>query len=150
MQQLEGPAPDELRRLWGAWVAQHSGRVIASTAEALTPSSAEGEGAAGQAGGAPYTGETFEQATDVVLLPLGSFSALSAGLQAVADKPAPPEAGAAALAGAPRARHHLHSLLHRLRALALRHVASRPHCILRSMLHYRRSAVYAGPVCVHQ
>lgn len=88
-------------RLWRVWVAQHCGRVIATSVEAVNPLGTGAEGCEKCQDGPPYTCETFNQATDVVLLPLGSYAALTAGIMFAKHQVALEEARAAALAGAP-------------------------------------------------
>lgn len=98
VQHVETPGLDFVQQLWCAWVAQHSGRVIASSIRALQPS---GVTLGIRAGGEPYTADTFQHATDVVLLPLGSYAVLTAAMQFAAGQLAREEACAAVLTGQP-------------------------------------------------
>lgn len=100
VQQVERPSWDIVIRLWQTWVVQHCGRVIATSVEALNPLGTVADGPDKRQCGPPYTCATFDQATDVALLPLGSYAALTAAIMFAKGQLPLEEARAAALAGA--------------------------------------------------
>eukprot|EP00892_Ulva_mutabilis_P006390 jgi/Ulvmu1/4122/UM019_0101.1 len=99
VQQADSQSLEFVAQLWGAWVAQHSGRVIASSVEAAAAMRAAARACPPPDCAAPYTSATFAQATDVALLPLGSYSALTSSMLCRKGRLSHEDARAAALHG---------------------------------------------------
>lgn len=100
VQLVRGPSLEFVGQMWRAWVAQHSGRVIASSVEAQLLLTGAGPGADKQDGTLPYTQAIIEEATDILLLPLGSYFALTACMLFCQERMSQMDACAAALKGA--------------------------------------------------